>query len=188
MEVSSLAERRMVATARRRQPGGIHVVEFPATGEGSHGPNQGPHPEELRLETTYDNGQISVWFDDNWWLETLRRWKDCSLAIHILPTPDALLHPIVQYELEMVRRLQTPWRLIGHCCLSDIGHPLLMPRVAVNPYDEIRIIDRERSSTDSYEAHPAKLTLDEVFERVRTIQSAERVSAPLLTRAPEPHS
>ncbi len=185
MERQSLAERRKVATARRRRPTGFQILKFAAVSDGSHGPDVGVCPEALHLETTYKDGQIVTWFDDNWWLETLRRWKDRSLTIHIMPTADALLHPTVLHELEMVRRLQTPWRLIGHCYLSDIGHPLLLPRVAVNHYDEIRVIDKDRPSSDSREARPSKLTLKEVFDQVRTIQSAEKVSAPLLTRAPE---
>ena len=186
MECQSLAERRKVAAARRRRPTGFQIIECAAAGDGSHGPDIGVCPEALHLETTHQDGQIVAWFDDNWWLETLRRWKDRSLTIQIMPTADALLHPIVLHELEMVRRLQTPWRLIGNCYLSDIGHPLRLPRVAVNHYDEIRVIDKDRPCCDAYEARPSKLTLDEVFDQVRTIQSAEKVSAPLLTRAPEP--
>ncbi len=188
MQVQSLADQRRVAGTRRRRPTGIHMIEFPAMGDGSHGPKTGPFPEELRLETTYENGQIASWFDDNWWLETLHRWKDRPLTIHILPTPEALLHTIVLHELEMVRRLQISWKLIGHCYLSDVAHPQLVTRAAVNQYDEIRIIDEHRTPSESYEVRPAKLTIAEVFEQIKTIQASEKVSAPLMTRSPAPRS
>lgn len=186
MGTASLMERRKVAAARRHRPAGTQVRVFPADGDGAHGPDTAPRPTDLHLETTYEDGLAVTWFDDNWWLETLRRWKDSPLTIHIQRTPDALLHPIVVHELEMVRRLVVPWRLVGHCYLSDIGHPLLLPRVAVSEYDEIRIIDTERPHTGDFEALPAKMALPEVFQRVRDIQAAEQVSRPLLTRAPDP--
>lgn len=186
MSAPSLMERRKVAAARRRRPSGTQIREFPASGEGSHGPETAPRPTDLHLETTYEDGRVVSWFNDNWWLETLRRWKDRALTIHIQRTPDALLHSMMAYELEMVRRLEVPWRLVGHCYLSDIGHPLLLPRVAVSQYDEIRIINADRPSTADFEVRPPKLTLQEVFDRVREIQAAEQVSQPLLTRAPDP--
>lgn len=186
MEVQTTTKRREVAAARRLRPASPHVLEFSADGGGDHGPEIGRFPQDLRIEATHANGQISVWFDDAWWLESLRRWKDVSLHVHILPTPDALLHPMVLHELEMLRRLQLSWRLIGHCYLSDIAHPLLISRVAVNQYDEIRVINENRPVTESFETPPAKMTLAELFEAVRATQSAEKVSVPLLTRAPAP--
>ena len=188
MKVESLADRRRVASSRRRRPAGIHVLEFLAMGDGAHGPNTGPFPEELRLEATYENGQISSWFDDHWWLETLQRWKSRPLTIHILPSPEALLHPIVLHELEMVRRMGIAWKLIGHCYLSDIAHAQMIERAAVNQYDEIRMIDEDRASSESYDVRPAQLTTAELFEEIKTIQSMEKVSAPLMTRAPVPQT
>ena len=86
----------------------------------------------------------------------------------------------------MLRRLQTPWRIIGHCYLSDIGHALLLPRVAVTHYDEIHVMDGDRPESKAFNLRPPKLTCEEVFDRVREIQAAEEVSRPLLTRAPAP--
>lgn len=187
MDAPPLMERRKAAAARRRKPVRKQIREFAATSDGEHGREEVPYPTELRLETTYVDGRIATWFDDAWWLETLRRWKDRSLTIHILPTPDALLHPIVLHELEMVHRMLTSWRVIGHCYLPDIAQPILMPRLAVNQYDEIRIIDTERPESQDQDIRPARMTLDEVFERVRVIQIEQQTHRPLLTRAPDPH-
>jgi len=184
METPPLMERRKAAAARRRKPRRPQVREFAATGDGDHGPDTVPYPTELRLETTYDDGRIATWFDDTWWLETLRRWKDRSLTIHVLPTPEALLHPIVLHQLEMIRRMLTPWRVIGHCYLPEIAQPILMPRLAINQYDEVRIIDAQRPETEERDVRPARMTLDEVFERVRVIQIEQQADRPLLTRAP----
>ncbi len=188
MQVESITERRKVAVARRHQPAGVHTVEFPAWGDGGHGPELGPHPDELRLEVTGEDGLIVDWFDDNWWLESLRRWKDRTLAIHLLPTPDALLHPQVTHELEMVRRLNTPWRLIGYTYVSDIGHASVIRGVAASRYDEIRVIDQQRPSTESFEVGLATLELADVLEEVRHAQASEQVGGPMLTRAPLPRA
>lgn len=188
MSTTSLTDRRKVTAARRHRPAGAEARVFAADGDGAHGPQIAPRPTDLHIEATCANGALVTWFDDNWWLETLRRWKDCALTIHIQRAPDALLNETVLYELDMLRRLGVPWRLVGHCHLSDIGHPLLLSRVATSQYDEIRVIDANRPSTDEFEAHAAKLTLAEVFARVREIQTAEQVSRPLLTRAPDPNA
>ena len=188
MQVESITERRKVAVARRHQPTGVHTVEFPACDDGIHGPELGAYPDELRLEATHQDGKIVDWFDDNWWLETLRRWKDRTLTIHLLPTPDALLHPQVTHELEMVRRLNTPWRLIGYAYLSDIGHKSVICDVAASRFDEIRVIDQQRPSTDAFAVRPATLELADVFEEFRHIQASEQVSGPILTRAPLPRA
>ncbi len=186
MSTTSLKDRRKLAAARRYRPSGAEVIVFPADGEGDHGPEIMPRPTDLQLEVTYATGDLVTWFCDDWWLESLRRWKDYPLTIHIQRTPEALLHETVLYELEMVRRLAVPWRLIGHCYLSDVGHPLLLPRVATSQYDEIRIIDANRPATDEFAVHAAKLSLSEVFARLRDIQATEQVSRPLFTRAPDP--
>jgi hypothetical protein len=187
MVTTTVTEERTITSATRRKPIEICSREFPAHGDGSHGPDTGPRPTDLRLEVTLDDGTISPWFDDGWWIETLRRWKDRPLSIHILPTPEALLHPKVAVELDMVRRMQTPWRLVGHCYLSDVAHPTLLTRLAVNRYDDIRIVDASRPRANDWEVSPPQFSLAEVFERVRAIQLTEQVVYPLLTRAPDPH-
>lgn len=186
MSTTSLTDRRKVTAARRHRPSGAEVKVFTADGDGAHGPQIAPRPTDLQIEATCANGALVTWFEDNWWLETLRRWKDSALTIHIQRTPDALLNEMVLYELDMLRRLGVPWRLVGHCYLSDIGHPLLLPRVAMSQYDEIRVIDANRPATDEFEVPATKLTLEEVFARVVEIQTAEQVSRPLLTRAADP--
>lgn len=186
METPFLRERRKVAVGRRRRPTRANVRVFSAECDGSLGPETDPPPTDLRLDTTYPDGSIVAWFNDYWWIEVLRRWKDRPLTIHVLPTPDAVLHPAVLHELEMVRRLMSPWRLIGHCYVSDIGHPSILRRVAVNPYDEVRVIDSDRPSSDAFGTASAVLTIAEVFKRVHEIQRDEQTARPLLTRAPVP--
>ena len=187
MAASTLMDRRKVTTARRHRPSSVDVRVLTADGDGALGPEIAPTPSEVHLEVTYNDGQVVTWFDDNWWLEILRRWKDRPLTIHFKPTPDALLHSFLIHELEMVRRLMVPWRLVGHCYLSDIGHPLLMSRVAVNPYDEIRIIDMERPSSDEFETKPSNVRFEDVISRVHEIQHRERIGRPIITRAPDPN-
>ncbi len=181
----TVTDRRKLAGARRRRPTRPEVLEFFADGDGRHGPENGPPPSEIRLETTYPNGQVVNWFDDAWWLETLKRWKDRRLAIHLMPTPDALLHPIVFHEIEMVRRMETPWSVVGYCYLSDISHPMLISRIAASPYDEIRIIDAMRPETTEYDVRPGKFPLLDLMERIKAVQKQERAAKPILTRAPD---
>jgi hypothetical protein len=187
MDTTTLTDRRKLAGARRRKPTRPEVFELPANDGGRRPREDGPRPSELRLETTYPGGRIVEWFEDNWWLETLRLWKDRRLAIHILPTPDALLHPIVLHEIEMIRRMETPWTVIGHCYLSDVNHPTLVSRVATSPYDEVRIIDALRPVTDEYDVRPGKFSIAEFLDQVRAAQITERAVTPLLTKAPDPN-
>ncbi|NOS99612.1 MAG: hypothetical protein HOP29_03190, partial [Phycisphaerales bacterium] len=137
MNTPTLLERRRLTTARRHRPSGPTAMVFRAGDGGVHGPDKPPRPTDVHLETTYPDGTLVEWFNDNWWLESIRRWKDRPLTLHIQRTPAALLHEDVAYELEMVRRMETPWRLVGHCYLSDIARPDGIRRLAVNHYDEI---------------------------------------------------
>ncbi len=186
MDVITSEQDRRIATARRRPPAGTKTTLVEATSDGDITNELGMFPTDIRLETTFDNGQISPWFVDDWWIAMLRRFKDHSLSLHVLPTTDALLHPIVMHELEMVRRLQTPWRLIGHCYLDDVGHSMLVHKISLAPYDEIRVITADRPQDDRSVKRVAQLSFEELAKRVRTQQIAEKMVYPLLTRAPLP--
>ena len=186
MDVITSEQNRMVATARRRAPGGIKTVHIKADSDGTLGDELGLFPTDIRIEATYDDGQIATWFSDDWWIELLQRYKDRPLTLHMMPTAEALLHPIVLHELEMVRRLQTPWRLIGHCYLSDIGHPMLISKIVASPYDEIRVVTENRPNNGKAVLRTSQLSLAELLERVKSQQMAEQSVYPLLTRAPSP--
>ncbi len=186
MDVITSEQNRTVTAARRRAPAGTKTIHIKADSNGSLGDELGMFPTDIRIDCTYDDGQITTWFSDDWWIDLLQRFKDRSLNLHIMPTAEALLHPIVLHELEMVRRLQTPWRLIGHCYLSDVGHPMLVNKIVFSPYDEIRIVTDERPCNGSAVKQSASLSLAELLDRVKTQQIADRTVYPLLTRAPAP--
>lgn len=184
MDVITAEKDRQVATARRRPPSGTKTIHIKADSDGDITDELGLYPTDIKLEATLEDGQIAQWFSDDWWIDMLQRFKDRSLSLHIMPTTDGLLHPIVLHELEMVRRLQTPWRLIGHCYLGDVGHSMLVSKVSLSPYDEIRVIPADRPESDRTVKREAQLTFEELAEQVRTVQIAEKTVYPLLTRAP----
>ncbi len=186
MNAATLEERRKVTAARRYSPAGVESLVLSATGDGSIGPETGPRPSDLHLEITHENGDTVAWFDDNWWLATLRRWKDRPLTIHIQRTPQALLSDEAIMGLRMARRMQVPWRLVGHCYLSDLSSALLIHRLATSPYDEVRIIEADRPAMNGQAGRSSNVTLHEVFDRVRKIQEGEQAAYPILTRAPNP--
>ena len=97
-------ERRVVSKGRR-PPGERVQRRFLADGDADHGDEAAPLPDEVTLELTDAAGQLAGWCDDAWWLESLRRWKDRSLTVHILPTPDAMTTPVI---LNYLARYFTP--------------------------------------------------------------------------------
>lgn len=186
MSSTSIMDRRKVTAARRFRPRRPDSLTISAQSDGDLGPDVAPRPTDLFLEATTPEGQPAVWFSDDWWLNALKRWKDHTLTIHILYTPAALTHEVVEHELAMVRRLKVPWRLIGHCYLSDIANPVTLHHLACSHYDEIRIIDADRPKTPSFAVTPARMTLTELIAAFREIQAAEQTALPLLTRRPNP--
>ena len=184
MEVSIRSSERRLTEVTRRKPRARPIVHVIATGMGDCGPPDGGVPGELHLEATDKNGEVAQWFDDHWWLEALGRWQDHPLAVHILPTPGALLHPDVMHHVEMLYRVALRWRRIGHCYLDDVVTDKDVRLLAISSYNEVRVIDSFRPDTGKSGAELRGVKVDRLVGRVMREQASAGATRPLLIRVP----
>ncbi len=175
---------RMLAEGTRRKPQGRPVLHVAAMGTGDCEPHDGEVPGELHLEATDETGEAADWLEDSWWMEVLNRWHAHPLAIHILPTPRALLHPVVVHHLEMLYRVAPQWRRIGHCYVDDVVEDGDIRRLASSSYDEVRVIDSFRPSTGKSEAQLRDIKVEKFLGRVMRAQSSIGATRPMLIRVP----
>jgi hypothetical protein len=178
-------ERAMIA-ATRQKPRGRPILYVKAVGLGECRPGDGAVPGELHLEATDDGGEPADWFDDYWWVDVLQRWQEHPLAIHILATPGALLHPVVLHQMDMLRRVASHWRRIGHCHVDDVITDDAMQRLAVSPYDEVRVLDAFRPGAGKSAAERRDVRVERLFGQVLRLQAASGATRPILIRVPPP--
>lgn len=173
--------RRSVAELRRKPdpPSPDRIVHLSFEGGHEAALEDSAPPAELRLEGTCASGETPDWLDDFFWMDVLRRWSTLPLSIHILPTYESLLHPMIGYQMEMLRRVAREWRLIGHCYLSDLEPEGRPARMAMTVYHEIRIIDGRRPGCPP-SAHPLKI--EEVIATMRQVQAATGRRTPIFAR------
>ena len=143
-------------------------------------------PAELHLEATDETGEAADWFNDYWWMETLECWQHSKLAVHILPTPRALLHPIVIHQIEMLYRIVPQWRRVGHCYVDDVTSERDMRLLALSSYDEVRVVDAFRPGTGRSEAELREIKVERLIAQVMRMQSSLGATRPLLVRIPPP--
>lgn len=174
----SLTERRR---HRPREP--LHVdVRFDGT---TNFPEEAtPGPVELRLEATNDEGALAEWCGDDWWAIVLQRWGDDEVAVRVEPTPGALFHPILRYQMEMLRRVAPRWRLIGHMFRDDVVDGETLGILATAPYHEIRVFDDRRPSVVDAPRTAFVATCAELFARVRERQNKAGLISPVMVRLP----
>lgn len=101
-------------------------------------------PAEITIEATDANAAVAAWLDDAWCLDILKRWADEPLAMHVAPTPGAVLHPVVLHLVEMVRRVAPRWRLVGHMHVEDVRTQGEIEKLAGSMFHEVRFIDADR--------------------------------------------
>jgi len=177
-------EERMVVEQQRRAPvSATHLVATYA--HGARLPdNVAKGPLHLVVEATNADGNLAPWFHDDWFTELIGRFADDFVTLRIAPTPDALLHPCVWHQAEMVRRVLPHWRIIGTAYLSDIQTAEDVRAVAVSPYHEVRFFDQVRAGTYLHARMSPPMTVEELIGRIRREQSAQAGRTPVLVRLP----
>ena len=176
-------ERRDTVAATRKRPAVPHQATFAADGDGKLGAQEDPRPTELLVEATDPTGQIADWLDDVWWMELLGRWKGRPLAIHILPSNAALLHPVVLHQVSMVKRVARGWRMVAHGYCCDVSGDPAVEALATSAYDEVRLVEGVRPNDDSRPSPAHVLRIEDLFSRVRRIQQSRGATRPVLMRA-----
>jgi hypothetical protein len=185
MESSSRLDQRKATAGTRKRPRPHHMIRFAAACDGQLGPDGTPTPTDVLIEATDADGETVAWFDDWWWMECLSRWKNDKLTVHILPSPAALLHPVVLHHVQMVRRVAPTWRLVGHCWLAELDLDASPPALARSPYHEVRVIDSPMPDAGVNRNPNAAPRIEDLFGRIRQEQRAIGATLPALVRATE---
>jgi len=182
MDTKSWVDQRRAAAGRRQRPQPHCSIRVDASSDGSLGSKDPPIPTDLFVEATAPDGETAIWFDDWWWMECLSRWKNEVITVHIEPTPAALLHPVVLHHVEMVRRVASNWRIVGHCWLGELDLDASPDGIARSPYHEVRIIDAPMpdAQADANAHRPARL--QDLITAVRRAQKAIDRTLPMLAR------
>ena len=175
-------QQREDAAVRRQRPVPPHRIMFAAASDGEVDPQDPTPPTDIFLEATDPTGQIAEWFDDIWWMEALRRWGDRSLSIHLLPSPGALVHPVVLHHLVMAQRVAPNWRLIGYGYCAEISGDATVETLATSAYDQVWLVESSRSAS-SDRSSPHALRIEDLFSRVRRVQQQQGAMRPILVRA-----
>ena len=142
-------------------------------------------PIELTIEPTNAEMETASWFNDFWWTDVIQRWNDCSVTVHIAPTPGALLHPVVLYQLDMLWRVAPNWRIVGHAYTDDIVTDEAIDQLASSPYHEVHFTDQPRPGAPSSDRCTWRRPLEDLFGRIRRAQSRVGAVTPILVRLPQ---
>ena len=184
MDISKMHTEARKATQRlRRPPTEPHHIRVSFDGGGELGDDIVPAPVELTIEATNADGELAGWFSDYWWTEVIQRWGEDPVAVHVAPTPSALLHLVVLNKLEMLRRVAPRWRVVGHTYASEVATDDAIESLATSPYDEVRFIDQPRPGVVSDRGR-WELPLGELFACIRRAQERAGTARPILTRLP----
>lgn len=184
MDLESQVERRGATIRRRRAPGAPARVHLPFDAPVTVRDDSPIGPMELDIEATGPDGTFAAWLDDEWWAEAITHWAEDDVTVRIAPTPDALTHPILRHQLEMLRRVVPSWKLVAYSYRDDVDPESDIAEVATAPFHEIRFLDALRPDRPAGD-RPAKVKpLPVLFSRIRSVQMERRVVTPILVRMP----
>ncbi len=186
MDEQTRVEVRQAAGRTRRPPGKPTCIRFAAMGKGELPTDAESGSLELMLEVTEPDGQLAVWFDDEWWAEVIARWANLPVTIHITATPSALLHPVTLHHLEMLQRVVPRWRKVGHAYPSEITSTDDVETLAKSLFDEVRFIDAPSPHTPPSDRRLPKPGIEELFGNIRRAQARLDKTRPILVRIPGP--
>lgn len=183
MEPIDLAGRETRPRARRAPSEPLQIV-LPFASDGALPDDDALTPVELTIEATNAERDLAAWCDDDWWTEVIIRWADRPVTIRLSPTPGALLHPVLLYQLEMLRRVTPNWRLIGYGYRDDVTGDADVEALARSWYHEIRFIDQPRPGLKASDRFGDHVRLDDLFGRIRRAQAECGMTTPILVRLP----
>lgn len=143
-------------------------------------------PILLTVESTEANGDLSPWFDEDWWTEVISRYGNGRVTVHIAPTPGALLDPVVLNHMITLRRVMPSWRLVGHAFRDDLLTDSELESAATSLYHELRVLDADRKDSAGREGVLSRRSLGELFTTIRRVQAQYNITRPVLVRLPAP--
>lgn len=177
MNASTYEIERLSTMQRRRRPGVVRLLQIPFAGVDELAIDPAEPPTELHIEPTGPSGETALWLDDFFWLGLIQTMPRHSLTVRFAPTPDALLHPVILHQLNMIRRVSPEWRLVGQCYVSDLAGEHRLAQAALSVYHEIRIHDAVRPGSSRT---AESLRIEDALERIREVQAANKRTTPLI--------
>ncbi len=184
MDPSLRHEMRDATRESRGRPGETTPVLLTHAGDGSIAGDLPKGAVELTLEATDAQGELAPWLDDLWWTGVIQRWCDDLIVVRFLPTTGAVLHPVVLYQTEMLRRVVPGWRVVAQAYVDDLASDDDINQIAGSAYHEVRFYDQRRPGTpvsDRFREHPP---IEDLFGRIRMAQSRMYRTTPILARLP----
>jgi hypothetical protein len=100
----------------------------------------------------------------------------------LLPSPGALVHPVVLHHLVMAQRVAPNWRLIGYGYCAEMSGDAAIEALATSAYDQVWLVEGSRSAA-SDRSPPHALRIEDMFGRVRRVQQQQGAMRPILVRA-----
>ncbi len=154
-------------------------------GSGGATPDVSPvGPIELTIEATSAAGELAGWLCDDWWTEVIGRWGDRACTVYVAPTPEALLHPVVLHQVEMLRRVLPEWRAVGYGFVEDLLGRDEIDQLLRSGYHELRLIDGRRPGVLKADRRLDGTTVEVLIGEIRREQTRRSVSTPVLVRVP----
>jgi len=184
MDLEEYSEARNETQNNRHGPRDPVKIRAAFGGDGTLPPEDASGPVELTIEATDADLDFALWLTDEWWAGVIQRWADRPVTIHVSPTPAALLHPVLVYQLAMLRRVTPTWRLVGHGYVDDVVTDGAVTELARSPYHEVRFTEQYRPGVRAPERRSWTLALEELFGRVRKAQMSVGTFTPILIRLP----
>ena len=184
MEPSIRHEMRDATRQSRCRPGQPAPVLVAHAGDGSIAADLPKGAIELTLEVTDAHGELAPWLDDLWWTEVIQRWCDDPIAVKFLPTPGAALHPVVLYQVEMLRRVVPGWRVLAQAYVDDLVSDDDINQIADSAYHEVRFFDQRRPGKPVSDRFREAPPIQELFGRIRMAQARMYRATPILVRLP----
>lgn len=146
MDVRTREQVRRQSSQKRVRPSHSFRVTLSANGRGQRPTVEPSRPLHILLEATDPDGELVEWLNDDWWIETLREWKDRLVTLTLMPTPSAMLHPVVYHQLEMIRRVSPNWRIEAQVHGEELSNQASHERLLAGPYDEVVLLSSPNES------------------------------------------
>ena len=181
LENSASAHARIATQGTRRRPTNDSRLEVTFDEVRVEGVVGDCRPAEVAIHATNSERVIAPWLTDGWWMELVSRWADDPLVVQVMPTPGAVLHPVVLVQMEMLRRVAPAWRLIGHAHAEELDSERAARIIAGSPYHEIRVPAAPATTVATPPPlRPARI--EQVFSRIRQRQQQLGTTKPILIR------
>ncbi|MGB0716792.1 MAG: hypothetical protein ACPGXK_12995 [Phycisphaerae bacterium] len=182
MDEKARQSMRTSTVERRVPPGGTTRVDLSPDCNGLFPETLGEGRLDLNLGVTDGDGELARWYLDEWWTEVLAHLGGRDATVHFLPTPGAMIHPVVIHHITMLRRVVPHWRVMGTAYRNDFMTEDDVRAVSRSLLHELRIVDDRRQVAGVGDRKFFDQSVEELFAQIRREQDAWGVHQTVLVR------